>query len=72
MLNYLAQENLCPGATGRGYEIVFTLYEPSFTSPHFDMPGLGQGFKGYNRWILHTILIKTWNTLHTPWGETIL
>jgi len=34
----------CPGATGCGYEIVFTFYEPGFTSPHFDMPGLGQGF----------------------------
>jgi hypothetical protein len=42
----------CPGATGCGYEIVFTFYEHCFPSPHFDMPGLGQGFKGYNRWTL--------------------
>ena len=31
-----------------------------FPSPHLDMPGLGQGFKAYNRWILLTILIKIW------------
>jgi hypothetical protein len=61
-----------PGATGCGYEIVFTFSGLGLPSLHLNIPGLGQGFKGYNRWILHTILIKTWNTLHTPLGEAIL
>jgi hypothetical protein len=34
------------------------------------MPGLGQGFKGYNRLTLLAILVKIWNTRHTPLGET--
>ena len=33
-------------ATGCGYEIGFTFYWFGFQSPHLDMPGLGQGFKG--------------------------
>jgi hypothetical protein len=37
------------GAMTCGYEIIFTFYELGFSSPHFDMPGLGQGFKGSNR-----------------------
>jgi hypothetical protein len=36
-----------PGATGCVSEIVLTLYGIGFPSPHLDMPGLGQGFKGY-------------------------
>ncbi len=32
--------------------------------------GLGQGFKGYNRWTPLTLLIKIRNTRHTPLGET--
>jgi hypothetical protein len=38
------RDQACPGATGCGYEIVITFYEPGFTSPLFDMPGLGRGF----------------------------
>jgi hypothetical protein len=34
-------------AAGCGYEIAFPVYELGFPSPHLDMPGLGQGFKGY-------------------------
>ena len=59
-------------ATGCGYEIVFTFYGLGFPSPHLDKLGLGQGFKGYNRWLLLTILIKIWHTRHTPLGETDL
>jgi len=44
----------CPSAKKCGYEIVFTFYGLSFPSPHLDMPGLGQGFKGYNQWTLLT------------------
>ena len=36
------------------------------------MPGLGQGFKGYNQWILLTLFIKIWNVRHTPLSETDL
>jgi hypothetical protein len=53
-------------ATDCGYENVFRFHGLGFPSPHLDMPGLGQGFKGYNRWILLSILIKIWNTRHTP------
>jgi len=42
-----------PGATGCVYEIAFTFYGIGFPSPHLDMPGLGQGFKGYK--ILMTV-----------------
>jgi hypothetical protein len=45
-------------ATGCGYEIAFIFYGLGFPSPHLDMPGLGQGFKGYNWWILLSIFIK--------------
>jgi hypothetical protein len=41
---------------GYGYENIFTFYGPGFPSPHLDMPGLGQGFRGCNRWILLTII----------------
>jgi hypothetical protein len=34
-------------ATGCGYEIVLALYGFGFSSPHLDMPGLGQGFNGF-------------------------
>ena len=61
-----------PGATGCGYEIVFTFYGLGFSSTHLDIPGLGQGFKGYDRWILLTILIKIWNVRHAPLSETDL
>jgi len=37
----------CPGATRCGYAITFTFCGLGFTSPQLDMPGLGQGFKGY-------------------------
>jgi len=33
------------------------------------MFGLGQGFKGYNRWVLSTLLIKIRYTRHTPLAE---
>ena len=59
-------------ATGCGYEIIFTFYELGLPTAHLDGPGLGQGFKGYNRWTLLTILIKIRNTRHTPLGETAL
>ena len=52
------------------YEIAITLYEIGFPSPHLEIPGLGQGFKGYNRWILLIILIKIWKIRHTPSSET--
>jgi hypothetical protein len=45
-----------PGATGCVYEIAFTFYGIKFPLPHLDMPGLGQGFKVYNRYeIAHNI-----------------
>jgi len=37
----------CPAATLCSYEIVVTFYGLGYPSPHVDMPGLGQGFKGY-------------------------
>ena len=58
-----------PGATGCGYGITLTLYGVGFPSPHLDMSGLGQGFKGYNRWILLTLLIKIRHTRHTPLSQ---
>jgi len=61
-----------PGATGCVHEIAFTFYEIGFPSPDLEMPGLGPGFKGYNRWILFTILIKIWHNRHTPLSETDL
>jgi len=45
-------------ATGCGYEIVSTFNGFGIPSPHLDMPGLGQGCKGYDRWILLPVLIK--------------
>jgi len=43
-------------ATGCVYEIAFTFYGIKFPLPHLDMPGLGQGFKVYNRYeIAHNI-----------------
>ncbi len=61
-----------PGETGCDYEIVFTFYGLGFPSPHLGMPGLAQGLKKYNRWILLIILIKIWNTGHTQSNETDL
>jgi hypothetical protein len=61
-----------PGATGCVYEIAFTFYGIGFPSPHLGMPGLGQGFKGYNPLILLPILIKIWHTRHTSLSETDL
>jgi hypothetical protein len=37
----------CLGATLCNYEIVVTFYGLGYPSPHVDMSGLGQGFKGY-------------------------
>jgi len=34
-----------PGATGCDYETIFAFYRIGFPSPHFDILGLGQGFK---------------------------
>ncbi len=48
----------CPGATGCDYEIAFTFHGIGFPSPHLEMPGLGQGFKGYSRWMLLPILAQ--------------
>jgi hypothetical protein len=42
-----------PGATVYGYKNIFTYYELGFLSPHLGIPGLGQGFKGYNKWNTH-------------------
>ena len=61
-----------PGAAGRGYEIGLNFYGFSFPAPDLDMPSLGQGFKGYNRWKLIAILIKTRNTSYILLGETAL
>jgi hypothetical protein len=44
-----------PGATGCGDEFVFAFYGLGFPSPHLDMPGLGQGFKGYKMLISVTL-----------------
>jgi hypothetical protein len=44
-----------PGETGCVYEIAFTFYGIGFPSPHLDMPGLGQGFKGYKMLISATL-----------------
>jgi hypothetical protein len=59
----------CPGATGYGYATIFIFYRYGLSPPHLDMPGLGQGFKGYNCLKLFTILIKICNTGHHPLGE---
>jgi len=40
----------------------------SSTYPKLKVPG--SGFKGYNRWILPTKLIKIRHTRHTPSSET--
>jgi hypothetical protein len=34
-------------ATGYIYDIAFTFHGTGSPSPHLDMPGLGQGFKGF-------------------------
>jgi hypothetical protein len=44
-----------PGATGCVSESALNLYGIGFPSPHLDMPGLGQGFKGYNMVITITL-----------------
>jgi hypothetical protein len=36
----------CPGATGWSFVIAFKFYELILPSPHLEIPGLGQGFKG--------------------------
>jgi hypothetical protein len=36
-------------ATECGYEIVFVFWEPGFLYTPLEMPGLNQGFNGYNR-----------------------
>jgi hypothetical protein len=61
-----------PDATGCGYEIIFTFYGLGFPLPHLDITGLGQWFKGYNRWILLPILIKIWHTRYNPMSDTDL
>jgi hypothetical protein len=42
-------------ATGCGYEIVFRFYKFGIPSPHLEMPGLGQGFRGYKMLISVTL-----------------
>ena len=39
----------CLGATECVFEIAFTFYGFGYPPPHLGMPGLGQGFKSYNR-----------------------
>ena len=56
-------------ATGYGYATIFIFYRYGLPPPHLDMPGLGQGFKGYNCMKLFTVLIKICNTGHHPLGE---
>ena len=60
-----------PGATGCVYEIAFTFYGIRFPSPHLDMPGLGQGFKGFGVLILVTLFSIVWVGLFHPMGETL-
>ena len=66
----------CPGAAGCGYDIVFAFYGLVFPSPHLDMPGLGQGFKGYNILISVTLYSIVWigrfNLLGETWNSTQL
>jgi hypothetical protein len=59
-----------PGATGCGYAIIFILYGLGFLSPHLDMPGLGQGFKGYEMLISVILYSIVWMGLSHPLGET--
>jgi hypothetical protein len=61
-----------PGATGCGYEIVFTFYGLGFPSPHLDMPGLGQGFKGYKMLFSVVLCSIVWIGFFHPLGETLL
>jgi hypothetical protein len=60
----------CPGATLRGYEIVVTFYGLGDPSPHVDMPGLGQGFKGYKMLISIVLYSMVWVGLFHPLAET--
>ena len=55
MYNRTVPGSSLPWRDGHGYKIVFTFYGLGFPSPHLDMPGLGQGFKGYSLWVLLTI-----------------
>ena len=57
-------------ATGCGYEIAFALYALGVPSPNLDMPGLGQGFKGYKILISVTLYPIVWTRLFHPFGET--
>jgi hypothetical protein len=60
----------CPGATGCGYEIMFTFYELGFSSAHPDRPSLGQGFKGYKMMISPNLYSMVWMGRFHPLGET--
>ena len=62
----------CPGTTGYGYATIFIFYRYGLSPPHLDMPGLGQGFKGYNCLNLFIILIEITNIQHHPLGEKVL
>jgi hypothetical protein len=57
-------------ATGCGYDIVFAVYGLVLPSPHLDMPGLGQGFKGYKMLIPIVLYSMVWVGLVHPLEET--
>ena len=55
-------------ATGCGYAIIFILYRLGFLSPHLDMPGLGQGFKGYKVLICYNFTLSSLDRPLSPIG----
>jgi hypothetical protein len=56
-------------ATGYGYATIFIFSRYDLLPPHLDMPGLGQGFKGFSSFKLIIIVIKTRNTWLHPLSE---
>jgi hypothetical protein len=61
-----------PGATGCVFKIAFIFYGIGFPSPDLEMPGLGQGFKGYKMLISITLHSTVWIGHFHPLGETAL
>jgi hypothetical protein len=58
-----------PGATGFVYELTFTFSGIGFPLPHFALPGLGQGFKGYEKLIFVILYAIFWIGPFHPWEK---
>jgi hypothetical protein len=59
-----------PGATGCSHGIVITVNGFVLLALHLNIPGLGQGFKGYKMLISVTLCSIVWIGLFHPLGET--